>query len=210
MKTKVFSNYHPEWIESFAQMRQECKNQLTKAENVSKIPCKTIKGVQKPQKQKCNRLFGVLRKMKDQCMATKKMEQKCTISVNGDQIGAATVNAETDSVTVSADLVNEMHSYAKKSGKYVPFKYECGNCKYKTDKKSNYDDHIAGCGRELVKNMECPICAKHFIYRSLRQHLNHFSTGKHIPTDQSHSKYTPKDHQQILEYLKQLKKTKQI
>lgn len=111
-------------------------------------------------------------------------------------------------IAVSDDYVRNIHPYARIND-IVPnenvFKYRCIDCKFVTNKKSAYVDHMAeNCVKEPEKNMKCPICDSMFTYRTLRLHLNYYVTAKYKPIGK-HAKFTPLDHAILLEQHKQLK-----
>lgn len=208
MKTKIFSTYHPEWIENFAQMRKECDQNKAK-----KVSLNTNVKVKDMQKQKGQRILGLVKRMKHECGNVHQLEQKRVKAVNDVQMveNFVKVDVGIKPVTVSADYVRQIHSYARHWSDFQIFKYHCVHCQYKSNKKSNYDDHAAeNCVQKPNKYMKCPICASSFTYRTLRQHLGHYSKGKHIASNEHHAKYSPKDHQILLNSLKELKKTKQV
>lgn len=114
-------------------------------------------------------------------------------------------------ITVSDDYVRNIHSYAK-TGEFIPkvrqFKYKCVDCKFATNKKSNFHDHkTENCVEKPKKNMKCPICNRSFTYRTLRHHLNYYATGK-FKAHGKHATHTPIHHAFLLEQHKRLK-TKQ-
>lgn len=185
-------------------MRQdvECEGQMGRAENVRAKPGHKIKDVKKSNKQKSGRIMETMEKWKAEYATTPNVKPK---GENGEQTLGNPINIS-GPFSVSADYVSTIHSYARTAGKCVILKYECVKCRYKTDRKCNYDDHISGCGRKRDKTLKCPICENNFTYGTLRHHLHHFASGKHRTVNQHHSKYTPKDHQQLLEHIKTLKK----
>lgn len=197
MKTTVFSQYHPEWIDNFAQMREECAIESTKTKANSK------KGVRKSGKKKSKRIVEALAKLKE-AYENNQMQEKHAQAHQTENFMNCRVP-----VTVSADYVNIIHAYARPpgSGGSLNFKFKCSECKvYQTDKKSNYDEHVKGCNKEPEKNLSCPICENMFSYRTLRQHLGHYATGKHQTSNKHHTKYNPSDHKSLLNSLKALKK----
>lgn len=117
---------------------------------------------------------------------------------------------ETSGGKVESDIdrfdIQYIHSYAKNYGeKFSKMYYCCSNCKFKTTKKSNLKKHEeTSCQRKAVREMKCPVCKKQFDYDGLRGHLRYFATGKHNAKDQ-HSKYTPLEHEMMLEQLKEKK-----
>lgn len=152
--------------------------------------------------------MAIMEKMNDKYATTHNVTPKCTAKGN-----SVNVSVDIQPVSVSADYVSTIQSYARTAGEHETLKYECAKCKYKTDRKCNYDVHVSGCGIKADKTLKCPICENNYIYRTLRHHLNHFASGKHITTNQHHSKYTPEEDQSLLDHLKTLKqmnKTQQI
>lgn len=102
--------------------------------------------------------------------------------------------------------IQYIHSYAKSDGeKFSKMYFYCSTCKFKTTKKHNLKKHEeTACQRKQVREMKCPVCEKHFNYDGLRGHLRHFATGKHNAKNQ-HGKYTPLEHEMMLEKLKENK-----
>lgn len=170
----------------------------------------------KKQNQGSKGILELVKKMKQDCGTIHNLGKKCAEALNVDQTveSNVTVDAGIKPFTVSADFVRQIHSYAQdceKSSVDSIFKFHCIDCKYKTNKKSNYIDHVAeNCTRKPIKNMKCPICSSSYTYRTLGQHLGHYSKGKHISTNEHHAKYSAKDHQILLNSLKELKKTKHV
>lgn len=98
------------------------------------------------------------------------------------------------------------HPYAMANDKKPNEMHHCPDCDYKTSKKSNLKSHQAVyCKVKQVRDIKCPICDKLFLYDELRGHLRHFATGKHKAKNE-HAKYTPDEHQMILEEVKKNKK----
>lgn len=194
MKTKVFSQYRPEltdWIDDFDRMREESTSKQLKV-------AKEKKSIGKHSSVKPNegrkQILNVMKKLETEY----KIKQKRTESTNGDQ------------PDVSAEFIRQIHSYAcpPQSESSATFKYNCPDCKfaYKTNKKSNFDYHFARCNKKPHNNLKCPIYGGVYTYDTLRQHLRHFASGKHITTNKHHGKYTPSDHLLVLNGLKELKK----
>lgn len=189
MKTKVLSKYRPglsQWIDIFEQPRDESKcNEVE--------PAKAKKSSGKPNVQK-KRILKVMNKMKIEY----KNKQKRPEAANEDR------------PDVSAEFIQQIHSYARppKSVASATYKYKCPDCKfaYKTNKKSNFEFHFARCNKEPTNDLNCPICEKVYTYDTLRQHLRHFASGKHMATNKHHGSYTPAEHLIILNGLKELKK----
>lgn len=78
-------------------------------------------------------------------------------------------------------------------------KYSCTECNdFSTNKKSSFDDHRAEfCKTKAVKNMRCPICDQHHTYRSLRVHLNYYTSSNCQPKG-AHAGYTQDYHKKLL------------
>lgn len=106
MKTRVFSDYHPEWAESFDQMRRECE-QLKNAQEQ-----REVKSVRKLGKQKSKSVLEVLKKMKAECASTYNGKQV----MNGEQKAQNSDTMNIKPLTVSADYVKTIHSYAQPIG----------------------------------------------------------------------------------------------
>lgn len=107
---------------------------------------------------------------------------------------------------VNAFDIRFFHSYAMPYDKKPVRMYRCSNCSFETTKKDTLDKHEAAfCILEPVLDMKCFICEKLFTYDGLRGHLRYFATSKHSAKN-SHAKYSPEDHQMLLEQLKQQKK----
>lgn len=102
--------------------------------------------------------------------------------------------------------IQYIHSYAKSYGEECSKMYFfCSTCKFKTTKKSNLKKHEEeSCQRKPVREKMCPVCRKQFTYDGLRCHLRHFATAKHNAKNE-HGKYTPREHQMMLQQLKEKK-----
>lgn len=104
---------------------------------------------------------------------------------------------------IDADFVRFLHPYAKTCAANPSKMYRCPNCPYSSDKKFNVKKHESSShGMKTVRDMKCPICEKFFDYDGLRHHLNHFISGKFKTKNQHHSKFTPQQHQIILQETK--------
>lgn len=106
---------------------------------------------------------------------------------------------------IDANYVQFFHSYAMSCAKKPNKVYRCSNCSYWTNKRYNLNKHESSShGEKPARDMECHICKKLFDYDGLRNHLNHFATGK-FEAKNEHSKFTPQQHKIELEKLKQNK-----
>lgn len=102
--------------------------------------------------------------------------------------------------------VRHFHPYAMPIEYIVAQVYRCSKCGYNTKKKYNLDKHESTShGVKPVRDIKCPICEKFFDYDGLRNHLNHFITGK-FEAKKEHAMFTPMQHKMELEKLKQHKK----
>lgn len=96
------------------------------------------------------------------------------------------------------------HSYAKVQDFGQMF--HCSNCNFETSKKDNLRKHEeAYCIIVPVKDMECIICGKKFTYDKLRGHLRYFVKSQYGATGE-HAKYTPEEHNALLQKLKEKRK----
>lgn len=108
---------------------------------------------------------------------------------------------------IESDSVQKIdHSYAKPYGEKPIRMHLCPDCGYKTNKSDNLKKHQVRMHGEIERDMKCVICEKLFLYDELRGHLRYYATGKHTSKNE-HAAYTPDEHKQLLENLKQLKKS---
>lgn len=94
-------------------------------------------------------------------------------------------------IFVSKDYVKNIHSYAAPAIHMDDRKrktYQCKNCRFVADKKNTLEIHETEfCVKELIKDLECPVCHKLFNYRRLRLHFNYFiAQFKKPETEQLH------------------------
>lgn len=211
-------SWQMKWMDEYDKMQKECQKRVTEEKKISAQKSNEIKGLEHRLKNKCEKIPQLIERVKRKNeiirklrakYAKRKLKEKCD-KRQKDHIteNSGTVYAGNESVTVSADYVKNIHSYAQLNEKPTNvqiFKHQCVHCKFMTNKKSNFDDHVAeDCIQKPEKNMKCPICDGLFTYRSLRHHLNYFSTGKYIPTKQ-HANYTPEQHRILLHQHKKIK-----
>lgn len=112
---------------------------------------------------------------------------------------------------VEFSSIRKIHSYALEQSlvKSRPRKlHKCFNCAFTTHKKSTLDNHYVYCVPDFLKEMNCPICKKSFTYHTLRTHLKYYSSSDHSSTN-GHEKYTPIQHEVLLESIK-LQRTHQM
>lgn len=108
-------------------------------------------------------------------------------------------------VTVTANYVQTIHSYAMKPSDVVKKMrkvYECEHCGYTTNKKSSPDDHQKEyCILKPTKDKMCPICHKMFTYRRLLGHMNYYTKSVHYAKN-GHQNYSVEDHKKLLNDIK--------
>lgn len=150
----------------------------------------------------------------------KKSTEKESHRVDNGAIHYDIDNIEDNSATMSTGLPNDtgemknnigayvrhFHPYAMPIESIVAQVYRCSKCGYNTKKKFNLDKHESTShGVKPVRDIKCPICEKFFDYDGLRNHLNHYITGK-FEAKKEHAMFTPMQHKMELEKLKQHKK----
>lgn len=84
--------------------------------------------------------------------------------------------------------------------------HKCSNCDYSTVRGNAMKIHREeGCASAVVdKGLSCDVCKGKFTYNTYRYHLNQY-TKKSSHAKNGHQKFTPEQHRQMLDKLKQTK-----